>query len=109
MVPPWAASHANEWSASNGLTQVPPLPYFGKKEEGEPAQDQGVSHQNPVKQEEDVKFESLDDYLCRGMDSSGPASWDKILSCCFGFVHVRFIGQKKVFSMPKSDVQKKYF
>ena len=79
MVPPWAASHAHEWSASNGQSQVPPLPYFGKKEEGEPAQDQGGSHQNPVKQEEDVKFESLDDYFCRGMDSSGPASWDKIL------------------------------
>ena len=32
-----------------------------------------------VKQEEDVKFESLDDYFCKGMDSSGPASWDKLL------------------------------
>ena len=79
MVPPWTTSHAHEWSASNGQTRVPPLPSFGKKEEGEPAQEQGAGHQNYVKQEEDVKFESLDDYFCRGMDSSGPASWDKIL------------------------------
>ena len=79
MVPPWTASHAHEWSASNGQTKVPLLPSFGKKEEGEPAQEQGASYQNCVKQEEDVKFESLDDYFCRGMDSSGPASWDKIL------------------------------
>ena len=55
------------------------LPSFGKKEEGEPTQEQGASYQGCVKQEEDVKFESLDDYFCRGMDSSGPASWDKIL------------------------------
>ena len=79
MVPPWTASHAHEWSASNGQTGVPILPSFGKKEEGEPAQEQGLGCQNQVKQEEDVKFESLDDYFCRGMDSSGPASWDKIL------------------------------
>ena len=79
MAPPWSTSHAHEWSTSNGQTRVPPLPSFGKKEEGEPAQEQDVGHQNYVKQEEDVKFESLDDYFCRGMDSSGPASWDKIL------------------------------
>ena len=79
MVPPWTASHAHEWSTSNGQTQVPPLPYFGKKEEGDPTQEQGSSYQNYVKQEEDVKFESLDDYFCRGMDSSGPASWDRLL------------------------------
>ena len=79
MVPPWTASHAHEWSPSNGQTQVPPLPSFGKKEEGEPMQEQGLSCQNHVKQEEDVKFESLDDYFCRGMDSSGPASWDRLL------------------------------
>ena len=87
MVQPWTASHAHEWSASNGQTRASQLPSFGKKEEGDNAQDQGtpyqahlgVSHQTNVKQEEDVKFESLDDYFCRGMDSSGPASWDKIL------------------------------
>ena len=59
--------------------EYPILPSFGKKEEGEPAQEQGLGHQNQVKQEEDIKFESLDDYFCRGMDSSGPASWDRIL------------------------------
>ena len=79
MVLPWTASHAHEWCTSNGQTQVPPLPYFGKKEEGEPTQEQGLSYQNHVKPEEDVKFESLDDYFCRGMDSSGPASWDRLL------------------------------
>ena len=79
MVPPWTTSHAHEWSASNGQSRVPVLPSFGKKEEVEYAQEQGAPHQNYVKQEEDVKFESLDDYFCRGMDSSGPASWDKIL------------------------------
>ena len=31
------------------------------------------------KQEDDIKFESLDDDFCKGMDSSGPASWDKLL------------------------------
>ena len=34
MIPPWTASHAHEWSTSNGQQQVPPLPSFGKKEEG---------------------------------------------------------------------------
>ena len=31
MVPPWTASHAHEWSASNGQTRVPQLPSFGKR------------------------------------------------------------------------------
>ena len=80
MVPPSMASHAHEWSTSNGQQQVPPLPSFGsKKEEGHDAQDQGSPQYNRVKLEEDVKFESLDDYFCKGMDSSGPASWDKLL------------------------------
>ena len=79
MVPPWTASHAHEWENSRSQRQVPPLPSFGKKEEGDPTQEQGVPQYNRVKQEEDVKFDSLDDYFCRGMDSSGPASWDKLL------------------------------
>ena len=79
MVPPWTASHAHEWSTSNGQQRVPPLPSFGKKEEGDDAQDHGTPQYTRVKQEEDVKFESLDDYFCKGMDSSGPASWDKLL------------------------------
>ena len=79
MVPPWTASHAHEWSTSNGQQRVPPLPSFGKKEEGNDAQDHGTPQYARVKQEEDVKFESLDDYFCKGMDSSGPASWDKLL------------------------------
>ena len=79
MVPPWTASHAHEWSTSNGQQRVPPLPFFGKKEEGDDPQDHGTPQYTRVKQEEDVKFESLDDYFCKGMDSSGPASWDKLL------------------------------
>ena len=79
MTPPWTASHAHEWNASDGQTRVPQLPSFGKKEEGDHAPDQGAPYQPHVKQEEDVKFESLDDYFCRGMDSSGPASWEKVL------------------------------
>ena len=77
MVPPWTVSQAHEWSTSNGQNQVPPLPSFGKKEEGYDAQD--PPQYQRVKREEDIKFESLDDYFCKGMDSSGPASWDKLL------------------------------
>ena len=79
MVPPWTTSHAHEWSTSNGQQRVPPLPSFGKKEEGDDAQNHGTPQYTRVKQEDDVKFESLDDYFCKGMDSSGPASWDKLL------------------------------
>ena len=79
MVPPWTASQAHEWEGSHSNRQVPPLPSFGKKEEGDSPQEQGVPPDNRVKQEEDIKFDSLDDYFCRGMDSSGPASWDKLL------------------------------
>ena len=79
MVPPWSASQAHEWESSNSQRQVPLLPSFGKKEEGDPPQEQGAPRDNRVKQEEDIKFDSLDDYFCRGMDSSGPASWDKLL------------------------------
>ena len=79
MVPPWTASHAHEWSTSNGQQRVPPLPSFGKKEEADDAQDHGTPLYTRVKQEDDIKFESLDDYFCKGMDSSGPASWDKLL------------------------------
>ena len=79
MIPPWTASHAHEWSTSNGQHQVPPLPSFGKKEEGYDAQDQGPPQYSRVKLEDDAKFESLDDNFCKGMDSSGPASWDKLL------------------------------
>ena len=79
MTPPWTTSHAHEWNASNGQNGVPPLPSFGKKEEGDHAPDQEAPYRPHVKQEEEVKFESLDDYFCRGMDSSGPASWEKVL------------------------------
>ena len=78
MVPPWTASHAHEWSTSNGQQRVPPLPSFGKKEEADDAPDLGTPLDTRVKQEDDIKFESLDDYFCKGMDSSGPA-WDKLL------------------------------
>ena len=48
---------------TNGQTRVPQLPSFGKKEEGDHAQDQGApyqahqgqSYQAHVKQEEDVR------------------------------------------------------
>ena len=79
MVPPWTASHASEWEDSRPDRQVPPLPVFGKKEESDSQQEQGLPLYTQVKQEDVTKFESLDDYFCRGMDSSGPASWDKLL------------------------------
>ena len=31
------------------------------------------------KQQEGASQDSLDDYFCRGMDASGPASWERIL------------------------------
>ena len=58
--------------------QVPLLPEFGKREECEQRQDQGIPSYTRVKQEEPTKLETLDDYFCR-MDTSGPASWDRVL------------------------------
>ena len=79
VVPPWLSAHAHEWDGSRADRQVPPLPEFGKKEECDQPQDQGIPPCSRVKQEESNKLESLDDYFCRGMDTSGPASWDRVL------------------------------
>ena len=58
---------------------MPPLPEFGKKEEGEQQFGQELPPYSRVKQEESTNLESLDDYFCCGMDTSGPASWDRVL------------------------------
>ena len=34
MVPSWSSAQAHEWEGSRADRQVPPLPEFGKKEEG---------------------------------------------------------------------------
>ena len=76
MIPPWSSAHAHEWEGSRADRQVPPLPEFLKKEEGEHQHDQGIPPYSRVKQEEATNLESLDDYFCSRMDTSGPASWD---------------------------------
>ena len=79
MAPPWSSVHAPEWENPRMDRQVPLLPEFGKREECEQRQDQGLPPYIRVKQEEPTKLETLDDYFCRGMDTSGPASWDRVL------------------------------
>ena len=73
MFPPLSSAH--EWEGSRADRQVPPLPVFGKQEEGGQQYDQ----YGRVKQEEGASQDSLDDYFCRGMDTTGPASWNQML------------------------------
>ena len=61
---------------------MPPLPEFGKKEEGGQQFHQGIPPYGRVidsSKKRAPAHESLDDYFCRGMDTSGPASWDRVL------------------------------
>ena len=77
MIPP--LSSAQEWEGSRADRQVPQLPDVGRQE------DEGLQYENGsppyvrVKQEEGLSQDSLDGYFCRGMDTSGPASWEQVL------------------------------
>ena len=72
MIPPLSSAH--EWEGSRADRQVPPLPDFGRHDEGGQQYDQGIPPYGRVKQEEGTSQDSLDDYFCRGMDTSGSAS-----------------------------------
>ena len=77
MIPPLSSAH--EWEGSRPDRQVPPLPDFGRHDEGGQYFDQGAPPYGRVKQEEGSHQDSLDGYFCRGMDTTGPASWDRVL------------------------------
>ena len=76
MAPPLSSAH--EWEGSRADRQVPPLPDFGARDDGQDY-DPTLPAYVRVKQEEGASQDSLDDYFCRGMDTSGPAAWERVL------------------------------
>ena len=93
MVPPLSSAH--EWRSPFRARAVD-LPNFGQgsngqsrgeegqgAEQGRSADQGGTQEANTasnirVKQEEDLQS-PLDEYFCKGMDTSGPAAWAKVL------------------------------
>ena len=93
MVPPLSSAH--EWRQPSGARAVD-LPVFGQgtdgqsrggdvqgAEQGRSAYQGGAREANAapsvrVKQEEDL-LSPLDEYFCKGMDTSGPSAWAKVL------------------------------
>ena len=77
MIPPLSSAH--EWADFGADRRVPPRPEFGKQEDDGQQYDPNLPPYARVKQEEGLSQDSLDDYFCRGMDTSGPAAWERVL------------------------------